>query len=234
VRGIEFIFNSQDALLSAMRAGADERELALTCSDGLRDGEWVLATFVIGAETVSVAARAYDRGGPLGLVFEERDWQQLCELAGGRNCRCSGRASAQMPAVSVEPPPNSRVLLVDDDPDVQQVVSCMLRAKGFAVTAVSSAEEAYDHVRRSDVDLMVLDWNLPGMSGLDLVRQLRRELTLARLPVLFLTAHASSHDVEEAFTAGADDFVSKPFRAPELGARIIGLLRRSAPESALR
>jgi two-component system phosphate regulon response regulator PhoB len=123
--------------------------------------------------------------------------------------------------------PSARVLLVDDDRDIREVVGAMLDAVGLTVEAATSAEEALERVRASAFDLLVLDWNLPGMTGIELCRLVRRDPTLATLPVLFLTAHASSRDVVEAFASGADDYVVKPFRAPELGARIFGLLRRA-------
>jgi two-component system phosphate regulon response regulator PhoB len=119
------------------------------------------------------------------------------------------------------------VLLVDDDRDIRDVVGAMLDAVGLLVESATSAEEALERVRSSPFDLMVLDWNLPGMTGIELCRLIRRDPTLSTLPVLFLTAHASSKDVVEAFASGADDYVVKPFRAPELGARIFGLLRRA-------
>jgi two-component system, OmpR family, phosphate regulon response regulator PhoB len=123
--------------------------------------------------------------------------------------------------------PAARVLLVDDDEDIREVVGAMLDAVGLTVSSVMSAEEALERVRAETFDMVVLDWNLPGMTGLELCRLLRKDPSLVRLPVLFLTAHASSKDVVEAFASGADDYVVKPFRAPELGARIFGLLRRS-------
>ena len=124
--------------------------------------------------------------------------------------------------------PSSRVLLVDDDDeDIRDVVGAMLEAVGLIVEPVNSAEDALERVRESHFDLLVLDWNLPGMTGLELCRHVRREPNLAGLPVLFLTAHSSSKDIVEAFASGADDYVAKPFRAPELGARIFGLLRRA-------
>jgi two-component system, OmpR family, phosphate regulon response regulator PhoB len=123
--------------------------------------------------------------------------------------------------------PSARVLLVDDDRDIRDVVGAMLDAVGLSVEAATSAEEALERVRKSSFDLIVLDWNLPGMTGIELCRLIRRDPALSTLPVLFLTAHASSKDVVEAFASGADDYVVKPFRAPELGARIFGLLRRS-------
>jgi two-component system phosphate regulon response regulator PhoB len=123
--------------------------------------------------------------------------------------------------------PSARVLLVDDDRDIREVVGAMLDAVGLTVESATSAEEALERVRASTFDLLVLDWNLPGMTGIELCRLVRRDPDLATLPVLFLTAHASSRDVVEAFASGADDYVVKPFRAPELGARIFGLLRRA-------
>lgn len=125
------------------------------------------------------------------------------------------------------PEPKPRVLVVDDDPDLRDVLGAMLEAVGLDVAVVSSGEEALDRVRLAVPDLLLLDWNLPGMSGLDLCRTIRHEPPLAQLPVLFLTAHSSTQDMVEAFSAGADDYVVKPFRAAELGARIFGLLRRA-------
>jgi len=121
----------------------------------------------------------------------------------------------------------AHVLLVDDDEEIREVVAAMLEAVGLAVDAVDSAEAALEKVASNAYDLAVLDWNLPGMSGLELCRRIRRRPEIATMPVLFLTAHDSSKDVVEAFAVGADDFVTKPFRAPELGARIFGLLRRA-------
>ena len=123
--------------------------------------------------------------------------------------------------------PSARVLVVDDDRDIREVVGAMLDAVGLTVESVMSAEEALERVRADSYDLLVLDWNLPGMTGIELCRLIRRDAKLSTLPVLFLTAHASSRDVVEAFAVGADDYVVKPFRAPELGARIFGLLRRA-------
>jgi two-component system phosphate regulon response regulator PhoB len=128
--------------------------------------------------------------------------------------------------------PNARVLVVDDDRDIRDVVGAMLDAVGLTVDSVPSAEEALERMRAQSFDLVVLDWNLPGITGVELCRLLRRDPALTTMPVLFLTAHASSRDVVEAFASGADDYVVKPFRAPELGARIFGLLRRARMSQA--
>jgi len=117
-------------------------------------------------------------------------------------------------------------LLVDDDVEVGNVVSAMLEAVGFVVVVSPSGEDGLGKLEGDAFDLVVLDWTLPGMSGLDLCRAVRARWP--RLPVLFLTANATPHDVVEAFAGGADDYVVKPFRAPELGARIFGLLRRAS------
>jgi len=120
----------------------------------------------------------------------------------------------------------ARVLVCDDDRDIREVVGAMLEAVGLDVETATSGEQALERIRARGYDLLVLDWNLPGMTGIELCRLIRREAAIAALPVLFLTAHASSKDIVEAFASGADDYVVKPFRAPELGARIFGLLRR--------
>jgi two-component system phosphate regulon response regulator PhoB len=125
------------------------------------------------------------------------------------------------------PTPRATVLLVDDDPDLQEIVVAMLDAVGLEVDAVETAEEGLERLRSRRPDLLVLDWSLPGMSGLELCKRLRRDPAFGKLAILFLTAHAGTQDMVEAFAAGADDYVVKPFRAAELGARIFGLLRRS-------
>jgi two-component system phosphate regulon response regulator PhoB len=123
--------------------------------------------------------------------------------------------------------PYARVLVVDDERETCEIVGAMLEAVGLAVDAVRSAEEALDRLRAGAHDLLVLDWNLSGMNGVELCRVLRKDPARAMLPILILSARTSSQDVVDAFAAGADDYVSKPFRAPELGARIFALLRRA-------
>lgn len=120
-----------------------------------------------------------------------------------------------------------RILLVDDDEDTQAIVTEMLEAIGMQVEAASDGERALDRLVLQPFDLVILDWSLPGMDGLELCQEIRKHPRLGSLPVLFLTARSSSRDLVDAFAAGADDFVPKPFRAPELGARLLALLRRA-------
>jgi two-component system phosphate regulon response regulator PhoB len=194
------------------------------------DGEWVLAIVEVEGRASAAAARIRKHGDAIAVVFEPRDWARVKQLAN------EAPATDRSPVVrkSSQPPRSvmkklgdaggARILLVDDDGEVREVVSAMLEAVGFAISTAKSGEEGLGMLERERFDLVVLDWTLPGMSGLELCRAVRARW--AKLPVLFLTANAGTRDVVEAFAGGADDYVVKPFRAPELGARIFGLLRR--------
>ncbi len=128
------------------------------------------------------------------------------------------------PSPSWRPP---RVLLVDDDRDLQTLIREMLDAIQIDVDCAANAEEALDRLALEHFDIIILDWTLPGMSGIELCRELRRDPRLREIPILFLTGRSAPRDLVDAFAAGADDFVAKPFRAPELGARLFALLRRA-------
>ena len=228
-------------------AGDSELELGLPSGESVEDGEWVLAIFDVGPERRATSAAARASVGPEGplLAFEPRDWRRLADFAAIEAFhRPSSRPPPQrasQPDIELPPslprswPPRAgegaQILVVDDDPDIRDVVSAMLEAVGLVVTTRTSAEEALETVQREHFDLLVLDWNLPKMTGIELCRMIRRDLNIA-LPVLFLTANASSQDMVEAFASGADDYVVKPFRAPELGARIFSLLRRTVVRGA--
>lgn len=229
----------------------DDQRVELPAGETVGEGEWVLAIFEIGPRrrTTAAAARGTKQGTHALLAFEPRDWTRLTSFASARSEHMRAArpdSQSRMPAadpLSVRSPDmaaelapisgqfaaavQARILLVDDDDETRDVVSCMLQGVGLLVDVAASAEEALDKARAASFDLMVLDVNLPGMTGLDLCREIRREGTLSSTPVLFLSSHNSSRDIVDAFASGADDFVAKPFRAPELGARIFGLLRRA-------
>ena len=103
----------------------------------------------------------------------------------------------------------------------------MLAEIGLMVEVVETAEQAEVRMQETSFDALVLDFHAQGMEPLDFLRSLRRDPLRAPLPVLILSHRPSSRDVVNAFASGADDFLPKPFRAPELGARIFGLLRRA-------
>ncbi len=199
------------------------------------DNEWVLAIVELGSRgrAASAAARVRRHGDQVAVVFEPRDWTRirtLLDVVPATDRSPENRRTPSNPPVSsfirkMSDGGGARILLVDDDVEVQSVVSAMLEAVGFVITPAHTAEDGLRLLERETFDLVILDWTLPGMSGLDLCRAVR--LKWQKLPILFLTANAATRDVVEAFAGGADDYVVKPFRAPELGARIFGLLRRA-------
>jgi two-component system phosphate regulon response regulator PhoB len=227
VQGIVYKFESFAALSQVLEC--EESDVLLPVEEGLVDGQWLVATFTIGNDATSVAGRVADRGAELHLTFEERDWNQLCRFAHGE-CSPSIPPPCSEGAEVVSAPPGSTVLVVDDDPALRSIVCTMLRASQINAFEVESAEEALDWLSKNKIDLLVLDWGLPGMNGIELCQCLREKRDQRALPILFLTGHSSSADLVQAFEAGADDFVCKPFRAPELRARVLGLLRRVTGE----
>jgi two-component system phosphate regulon response regulator PhoB len=125
----------------------------------------------------------------------------------------------------------SRVLVVEDESAIAELISINLRHAGFEVTIAGSAAQAQYEVDRVLPDLVVLDWMLPGQSGVALARQWRSTARTKELPVIMLTARAEEGDKIAGLDAGADDYITKPFSTNELLARIRAVLRRKAPEA---
>ncbi len=119
------------------------------------------------------------------------------------------------------------VMAVDDDPEVLDTLGRVLERESFDVTLANSAAEAALHLEKRVPDVLILDIIMPGMDGVTLCRQLRRDPRFMSLPILFLTAKGSTDDIVDGLDAGADDYVIKPFELAELRARIHALLRRS-------
>jgi len=127
--------------------------------------------------------------------------------------------------------PEARLLVVDDEPNIRDLLAESLRFAGFEVVTASDGLEAVAAATRERPDLVVLDVMMPGIDGFEVVRRLRAEGT--RVPVLFLTARDDKADAITGLTVGGDDYVTKPFSLGEVVARIRALLRRSgyvAPE----
>ena len=125
----------------------------------------------------------------------------------------------------------SRVLVVEDEPAIAELVSLNLRHAGYQVALADTAERARQSVDEVLPDLVVLDWMLPGESGLSLARQWRGQTRTRELPIIMLTARAEEGDKIAGLDAGADDYLAKPFSNKELLARIRAVLRRKAPEA---
>jgi two-component system, OmpR family, phosphate regulon response regulator PhoB len=122
------------------------------------------------------------------------------------------------------------VLVVEDEPQIQELVAINLEHLGHKVLRATSAEEAESVIRAALPDVLVLDWMLPGESGLAFARRLRADERTRDLPILMLTARAMEQDKISGLEAGADDYLTKPFSPRELAARIKAVLRRRAPE----
>jgi phosphate regulon transcriptional regulator PhoB len=124
------------------------------------------------------------------------------------------------------------VLVVDDERDIVELVRYHLEKEGFRCLAASDGPSALRLCREAGPDVVVLDRMLPGLDGLEVTRQLRRDAATARLPIIMLTARAEELDRVVGLEVGADDYVVKPFSPRELVARVRALLRRSTGEPA--
>lgn len=120
------------------------------------------------------------------------------------------------------------ILVVDDDPAIGQMMQQVLSRSGYSVAVAASAREALDTLARSLPDLMLLDWMMPEVSGVDLVRRLRDDDAYKDIPVIMLTARGEEEDKIRGLDAGVDDFITKPFSARELMARIRAVMRRAS------
>ncbi len=122
------------------------------------------------------------------------------------------------------------ILIIEDDAAIAELVRYNLAAEGYRVAVAATGEEAEVMVDEDRFDLVVLDWMLPGLSGIELCRRLRRRDTTAAVPILMLTARGEEADRVRGLSTGADDYVVKPFSVPEMTARVKALLRRAAPQ----
>jgi two-component system, OmpR family, phosphate regulon response regulator PhoB len=123
------------------------------------------------------------------------------------------------------------ILVVEDEPAIQELIACNLELAGHRTLRAGNAEQALDLLRSELPDLVVLDWMLPGMSGIDLARRLRAERRTQDVPMIMLTARADEHDKLLGLDTGADDYLTKPFSPRELNARVRAVLRRRAPQA---
>lgn len=125
-----------------------------------------------------------------------------------------------------------KVFVVDDEPDLVELVSYNLKKEGFTVDSAPDGESALTKIRKGKYDLIILDLMLPGIQGMELCRILRNDSKTARLPIIMLTAKGEEVDKVLGLEMGADDYVTKPFSPRELVARIKAVLRRSEEKPA--
>jgi two-component system, OmpR family, phosphate regulon response regulator PhoB len=125
----------------------------------------------------------------------------------------------------------SRVLVVEDEAAIAELIALNLRHAGFDVVLATDGDAAQSEIDRVLPDLVLLDWMMPGASGLTLAKRWRTQQRTRDLPVIMLTARAEEPDKVAGLDAGADDYLTKPFSTQELMARVRALLRRKAPQA---
>ena len=125
---------------------------------------------------------------------------------------------------------NPSILIVEDEEALTLLLRYNLEAAGYDVDSVARGDEADLRLREAIPDLVILDWMLPGVSGIELCRRLRSRPETRQLPIVMLTARGEESERVRGLSTGADDYVVKPFSVPELLARVAALLRRASPE----
>ena len=124
----------------------------------------------------------------------------------------------------------ARILIIEDEEPLTLLLRYNLEAEGYSVEAAARGDEADLKLKENTPDLAVIDWMLPGLSGIELIRRLRGRPETQQLPIIMLTARGEETERVRGLATGADDYIVKPFSVPELLARIRALLRRTKPE----
>ncbi len=125
---------------------------------------------------------------------------------------------------------NARILIVEDEEALTLLLRYNLEAAGYEVETIARGDDADVRLKEATPDLIILDWMLPGLSGIELCRRLRARPDTKALPIIMLTARGEESERVRGLATGADDYIVKPFSVPELIARVNALLRRAAPE----
>jgi two-component system phosphate regulon response regulator PhoB len=125
----------------------------------------------------------------------------------------------------------TRILIVEDEPSVREMTCFTLKQSGYECLEAETAKEAREILKASDPALILMDWMLPGTSGVELTRELKGSPVTRAIPIIMLTARGEEDDKVRGLESGADDYITKPFSPRELTARIKALLRRTLPHS---
>ena len=157
----------------------------------------------------------------------------FCAFEGGHvTLGARGGAPAAAPEVASAPAgavtPGARILIVDDDPVMRRLTKGALQNDGYVLTEAANGREALELVRRAAPDLVILDFVMPELDGLDVLRVLRADPTTVSLPVLMLTSQADEDSTRAGFEVGATDYLTKPFSSPQLSARVRACLARAS------
>jgi len=124
----------------------------------------------------------------------------------------------------------ANILVVEDEPAIQELLAFNIKQCGYRAIEAFDADGAWEHINHALPDLILLDWMLPGSSGVELARRLRADQRTHNIPIIMLTARTDEHDKILGLESGADDYITKPFSPRELMARIRAVLRRRAPQ----
>jgi len=122
----------------------------------------------------------------------------------------------------------AQILVVEDESGIRELIQDALTEQGFEVKAARNALVANAAINERIPDLAIVDWMMPQLSGLELIRQLRREEATRQMPIIMLTARSTEDDTIQGLDAGADDYITKPFSTRELISRVKAMLRRSS------
>ena len=125
---------------------------------------------------------------------------------------------------------SANILIVEDEPAIQELLAFNVMQCGFRAIRAYDAASALEHINRALPDLILLDWMMPGVSGVELTRRLRADQRTRDIPIIMLTARGDERDKVQGLESGADDYITKPFSPRELMARIRAVLRRRAPQ----
>ena len=124
---------------------------------------------------------------------------------------------------------SATILVVEDEKPISTLIQYNLEKEGFKVHTFETGEEGFDQIKKSLPDLVLLDWMLPDLSGIDICKQIKKDAKLKSIPIIMLTAKSEEADKIRGFEIGADDYVTKPFSTKELILRIQALLKRVKP-----
>jgi len=128
----------------------------------------------------------------------------------------------------------AKILIIEDEIAVREMLTFTLKNNGFETFEAGNSKEALNIVLKNNINLILLDWMLPGKAGIDIARSLRSSIETKELPIIMLTAKSEESDKIMGLESGADDYITKPFSPKELLARIKALLRRASPQSDMK